>query len=45
MTLAYFSLINGLSLGLEYVSAMPEEGIGNSVVLDFFIFRFIFSVK
>jgi hypothetical protein len=43
MILASFSLIYGLSLGLEYVDAMPEEGIGNSIILDFFIFRFIFS--
>jgi hypothetical protein len=33
-----------MALGLEYVSAIPEEDIPNSIVLDLFIFRFIFSV-
>ena len=46
MSLASFSLIYGLSIGLEYVDAMPEEGIKyNSIIFDFFIFRFIFSLK
>lgn len=44
MSLASLSLIQGLSLGLEYVDAIPEEDIGNSIVFDFFFLRFIFSV-
>lgn len=44
MILSSFSLICGLSLGLEYVSEIPDEDIPNSIVLDLFIFRFIFSV-
>ena len=44
MSIASISLIQGLSLGLEYVDAMPEEDIDNSIIFDFFFLRFIFSV-
>jgi len=44
MSLESVSLINGLSIGLEHVDEMPEENIPTSIILDFFIFRFIFSV-
>lgn len=45
MELASFSMIYGLSLGVEWVDAMPEEDIPNSIVLDLFIFRIIFSIE
>lgn len=45
MTLSSLSLIQGLSIGLEYVDAIPEEDIKNSIVLDLFLFRFIFTVN
>jgi len=44
MRLSSVSLIQGLSLGLEYVDAMPEDCIPNSIVLDLFFIRFIFEI-
>lgn len=44
MKLASVSLITGLSLCLEFIEAMPEEDIPNSIVFDLLIFRFIFTV-
>lgn len=45
MSLNSVSLITGLSLCLEYVHAIPEDGLAdNLVVLDLFVFRFIFTV-
>jgi hypothetical protein len=44
MTLASLSLIQGLSFGLEYVDAIPEDDIPNSIVLDVLFLRFIFAV-
>jgi len=44
MSLSSVSFIQGLSLGLEYVDAMPEDCIPNSIVLDLFFIRFIFAL-
>ena len=44
MSLASFSLIHGMSVGIEWVDAIPEDHIPNSIVLDLFVLRFIFSV-
>jgi len=44
MSLSSISFIQGLSLGLEYVDAMPEDCIPNSIVLDVFFIRFIFAI-
>jgi hypothetical protein len=45
MSLASFSLICGVAIGIEYIEAMPEENIDTSIILDFIIFRFIFVIK
>ena len=45
MELASFSLIYGMSLGVEWVDAIPEDQIPNSIILDLFIFRIIFSIE
>lgn len=45
MSLNSVQLIVGLSLCLEYVNAIPEEGLDDDlVVLDLLVFRFIFTV-
>lgn len=45
MKIASISLIHGVSLGLEYIDAWPEEGIEfNTIIFDFVIFRFIFEL-
>jgi len=44
MKLASISLITGFSAGFEFVSAMPEEDIPNSLIVDLAVFRFIFTV-
>lgn len=44
MKLSSISLISGLSLGLEFVAAIPEEDIPDSVILDLLVFRFLFTV-
>lgn len=37
-----FDIINGLSFGIEYVSADPEDDLPNScVIIDFACFRWI----
>lgn len=33
------ALIRGVSLGLEYVNAIPEEDIPFTIILDLIIFR------
>ena len=35
--------INGVAVGLEYVPAIQEEGIDNTVILDLFIIRLLFQ--
>ena len=44
MSIDSISLIQGMSLGLEFVDAMPEEDFGNSVIFDCFFVRFIFLI-
>lgn len=44
MSLSSVSFIQGLSIGLEFVDAMPEDNIDNSIVLDLFFLRFIFTI-
>ena len=45
MSVASVSFIHGLSLGLEFVEASPEDDIPDSmIILDFFILRFIFKI-
>jgi hypothetical protein len=40
-----FDVIVGLSFGLEYVAALPEEGIPNSCfIVDFACFRWIIEI-
>ena len=36
-------LINGLAVGLEFVPAIEEDGIDNTVILDLFIIRLLFQ--
>jgi hypothetical protein len=33
-------LITGVSLGIEFVEAIPELDVGKSIILDLFIVRF-----
>jgi len=44
MKLVSVSVISGLSLGLEFIGAIPEEDIQNSIILDLLVFRFIFNI-
>lgn len=45
MKLASLTLIQGLSVGLEFVDKAVDDGIPHSmIVFDFFILRFIFQV-
>ncbi len=44
MSLSSISFIQGIALGLEYVDAMYEDGIPNSLILDLFFIRFIFTI-
>lgn len=45
MTLTSVSLIRGISMGIEYIPEMQEEDIDNSLIVDFFVFRFIFTLS
>lgn len=44
MSLQSVSFIQGLALGIEFVDAIPEDDIPNSIIVDVLIFRFIFKV-
>lgn len=35
--------INGVAVGIEFVPAIEEEGIANTVILDLFIIRLLFQ--
>jgi hypothetical protein len=45
MTLASASFITGVSVGFEFIQAIPEEDIDNSVILDLGIVRLIFTLN
>ena len=45
MKLSSLTIISGISLGLEFIGAMPEDDIQNSLILDLFILRFIFTLQ
>lgn len=38
------SFIKGISLGIEYIEAIPEEEIPFCIVIDLFILRFLIEV-
>lgn len=44
MALSSISLITGVSLGMEFIDAMPEEDIEKSLIVDVIVFRFIFTI-
>jgi len=43
--LSSVSLITGFSLGMEFISAIPEEDIDNSMIVDLGVLRLIFTIK
>jgi hypothetical protein len=45
MKLVSLTLISGLALGFEFIAAMPEDDVENSLVLDLLVLRFIFTLR
>lgn len=35
--------IQGIAVGIEFIEAIPEEDIENTVILDLFIIRLLFQ--
>lgn len=45
MTLTSVTLIHGINVGFEFIGAMPEEDIQDSLIVDLVIFRLIFTLS